>query len=186
MEKEYIVRKVQGKINLKKRLTDLKNKIIKKKFKTLNEENAIEYTKILGKKHYWGFDVKEKPKVTKRTYRGVPVIDVEVENSRDKFGDAVTVWFDPNLGELYGDYKVSFTQHSKHKPEFQFTPLTEESAIKYTETIGGMSYDKSRKVKKVKYLEIAMLDVPVISDGKHEHYFTVWYDPGYMGLYGEW
>ena len=186
MDKEYIIRRVKAKMNFMKKIKELKNKIIKKTYKTLNEENAIAYTKDLGKTHYWGFDVKDKPKVSKRTYRGVPVIDVEIENSRDKFGDAITVWLDPTIGKLHGDYKIVYTQHAKHKPKFQFTPLTEESAIAYVKTVSEVKYDKSRKVKKVTDHEIDMLDVPVESKEGYDLYFTVWYDPGYMGLYGEW
>jgi len=184
MDKEYIVRRVKAKLNFKKKFKELKDKIIKKKFTSLNEENAIAYAKELGKEHYWGFDVKKDPKATKRTYQGVQVIDVEVENSRDKFGDAVTIWFDPVLGELYGNYKVSFNQSFKNKPAFHFTPLTEENAIAYAKSVGGFKIDDSKKVKKVKEQGFSLIEVPIEENG-HPDIFTVWYDPGHMGLYGE-
>jgi len=185
MEKEHIIRKVKAKMNFLKKIKDLKKKVLKKNYKTLNEENAIAYAKDLGKEHYWEFDVKDKPNVTKRTYQGVPVIDIEIENSRDEFGDAVTVWFDPILGKLHGDYKIVNKQHAAYKPKFQFTPLTEENAIAYVNSVSDIEIDKSKKPKKTEESGETMIAVP-IKDGKYTGDFMVWYDPSYMGLYGEW
>jgi len=186
MDKEYIIRRVKAKMNFMKKIKDLKNKVLKKNYKTLNEENAIAFTRDLGKEHYWRFDVAKAPKTSKRTYQGVPVIDVAILPEGDNsLGNEITIWFDPVLGKLHGDYKVSFTQHSKYKPDFQFKALTEENAIAYTKTIEGIKVDDSKKPKKVKQDGYPMVEVPILSDG-HESTFMVWYDPGYMGLYGEW
>jgi len=186
MEKEYIIRRVKAKMNFMKKIKDLKKKVLKKNYKTLNEENAIAFTRDLGEEHYWKFDVPDKPKTSKRTYQGVSVIDVEISpEGSNSLGSEITVWFDPVLGKLHGDYKVSFTQHAKYKPKFQFTPLTEESALAYTKTIEGIEVDKSKKPKKIKEDGYPMIEVPITSGG-HDYTFMVWYDPGYMGLYGEW
>ncbi len=188
MNKEYIIRRVKAKINLKQKLKDLKKKILKKKYKTLNEENAIAYAKDLGKEHYWGFDVKDNPKTTKRNFQDVPIIDVAIENSKENIGDTVSIWFDPVLKTLHGDYKKHMSRAS-YKPEFRFKPLTEENAVDYTNSLKKMKVDTSRKITKTKEDGISMIHVPMtlLDDPKAKGFdLSVCYDPGWMGLYGEW
>ena len=43
----------------------------------------------------------------------------------------------------------------------------------------------SKKPKKIKDHGESLIEVPILENGK-ENNFSVWYDPSYMGLYGEW
>jgi len=187
VDKEVVIRKVKAKINLKKKIKDIKKKFIKTKYKTLNEENAVEFAKDLGDTHYWKFDVEDDAKTTKRTYQGVPVIDVTV-NSNDNIDKTISVWYDPIEKDLVGDYKSHYESHASYTPEFQFKPLTEENALAYVKHVSkdGFKVDEKSKPKKIKEDGIPMISVPIVTDTKHAYEFLVWYDPGRMGLYGEY
>lgn len=186
MNRSKIIRRVKSKINFLNKVKDIKNMLLNKKYTTLNDKNAIAFAKNLGKKHYWGFDVKDNAKTDSSKYQGVSIINVEIEpKEENSLGNELAVWFDPVVGELVGDFRKSLIQHAKHRPEFHFKPLTEENAIAYTKTIDGIKFDPKRKTKKVKQNNYPMIEVPILSNGE-ENTFMVWYDPGFMGLYGEW
>ncbi len=176
-------KKLEASSGILKKVKDLKNKLIHKKYKTLNEENALSLTKDLSKKHYWNFDVPKNPKIEKRKFKDVPIIDIAVDNS--EVGNTISVWYDPILGELFGDYKEHIKSKINHNPEFHFKPLTLENAVEYAKTVDSIKVDTNKKPKKIKQDGQDMIDVPIIS-GDEEYSLLVWYDPSYMGLYGEW
>ena len=118
--KAYITRKVKAKVNLLKKIKDLKNKVIKKKYKTLNEENAVNFVKDLGKKHYWKFDVEDKPKTKSRTYQGVKVIDVKRTKlfpGKDTEGLEFVYEFIAKYGEKSGQILINGSVFYEDEPK---------------------------------------------------------------------
>jgi len=183
MRTEHIVRRVKSKLKIKKKLKELKDKLIKKKYKTLDEKNAIAYAREFGEKGFWKFDVKDDVKAEKGKSEGLPVIYVPIV--KDGKDTKFVVWLDENIKELQGEPKSDFT--TRHTPnEFRFTPLTEKNALDYIARVDSrVSIDKSRKIKKIKEDGESIIEVPILYKGE-ESTFGVWYSPAFRGLYGEW
>ena len=181
-------REVESKFNPLKKIKEIKEKLTKKRYKTLDKENAIKFVRDLGKEHYWKYSVSENPEAVSRTLDGVPVIDVSIEDSSKVGDDVITVWFDPILGELCWDYKSYVKSRIGLNKKFRFKPLNIENAVEYVKSMlsDNLKIFKDEEPKEVEHQGYDMVDVPITYGKNNKGYYSVWYDPGHMGLYGEW
>ncbi|MDB4330230.1 hypothetical protein N9948_00685 [bacterium] len=191
-KKAMIVKKALLKLKNKeakfKMLDKIKKMLPPKKYTTLNEENALALAKDDSSKNYWKFKIPEDAEVKKVKHGGDAHIDIEIESDELKDYKWFTVWYDPNLKRLVGNYKPHVGVGQGAKELGKFTPLTEKNAIEYARLIDSdwFTVPEKPKTQKKKDGEVDFIEIEVL-DKKNKDIFTfdVWYDPFQKGLYGE-